>query len=67
MYYETVSALCKAHDISIYDLEKKADIGNGTIGRWKDSDVQPNLRTLKKIAEIFDMPLEALLTYKPGA
>ena len=59
MIYKTVKALCDAKNISIAELEKQADLGNGTIGKWQTS--KPNIVTLQKVAKALDEPLEKLL------
>ena len=64
MFYEIVVKLCAERGISIYDLEKQAQIGNGTIGKWRESDIQPSLSTLEKIAKVFEVPLVDLLPRK---
>ena len=61
MYYENVKRLCDERGLSIYDLEKDADIGNGTIGRWKDSKNKPSVVTLQKIADFFGVSIEVLV------
>ena len=61
MFYEIITKLCADRNVSIYDLERESGIGNGTIGKWKESSVQPNIGTLKKIADYFQITLETLL------
>ena len=55
-YYQKVKELCQAEEISIFNLERKLEIGNGTIGRW-EKGATPSIPTLKKIAEYFNVPL----------
>ena len=59
MFYQKIERLCKERGISIARLEKETNIGNGTIGRWKES--VPSLTSLKKIAEYFEIPLAELI------
>ena len=65
MIYDNVKKLCEESGISIFTLETQLGIGNGTIGRWKDS--KPLAETLKKVADYFHVSMEDLMkeTY-PG-
>lgn len=56
---EKVKKLAAEKGMNISSLEKKAGIGNGTIGRWKES--KPNLKTIEKVAEVLEIPVEELL------
>lgn len=49
MIYQNVVAYCKKNNISISTFEKKCDIGNGTVGRWRNDSSKPSLATLEKI------------------
>ena len=61
-YYLKVKELCESQGISIFNLEYELEIGNGTIGRWKNlkkdgSFPSPAIPTLKKIAHFFNVPI----------
>lgn len=51
MLYEKILDYCEKEGLSISAFEKKCDIGNGTVGRWKDDVSKPSLTTLEKIAK----------------
>lgn len=51
MLYEKIVDYCGKEGLSISAFEKKCDIGNGTVGRWKDDVSKPSLTTLEKIAK----------------
>lgn len=51
MLYEKILDYCEKEGLSISAFEKKCDIGNGTVGRWKDDASKPSLTTLEKIAK----------------
>ena len=57
MIYEKIKAYCSEHDISISEFEKKCDIGNGTVGRWKDNASKPTLHSLEKIEKATEIPV----------
>jgi transcriptional regulator with XRE-family HTH domain len=59
MIYDNVKALADKRKISIAELERKAKLGNGTIGGWKDSN--PNLESLNKVAKALDVNVTTLL------
>lgn len=60
MIYENVVAFCKKAGISIARLEAETGIGNGTIGKWKKSS--PNVDTVKKIANYFNVTVDCLIS-----
>ena len=62
MIYDTVKAYADQRKMSIAELEKKAQLGNGTIGSWRDSS--PNLGSLVKVAEALNISVVALLKNK---
>lgn len=59
MIYENIKAICEEKNISISALEKKAALGNGTIGKWRDS--KPNVDTLTKVASALNVSLSRLM------
>lgn len=59
MIYDTVKALADKRKISIAELERKAKLGNGTIGGWKESS--PNLESLNKVAKALEVNVTTLL------
>lgn len=59
MIYENVKAIADKKGISIYELEKKAGLGNGTIGKW--NDVSPNVENLSKVAKVLNVSINTLI------
>lgn len=59
MIYDNVKALADKRKISIAELERKAKLGNGTIGGWKESN--PNLESLNKVAKALEVNVTTLL------
>lgn len=55
--YNKVKELCDSKGISIAELEKTLEIGNGTIGKWKNSNITPTLTSIQKIARFFNVPI----------
>ena len=58
--YERVLKIAAEKGLSIYKLEQMAGIGNGTIGKWKNSN-NTTSKTLGKIAKALDVSVEELL------
>lgn len=54
--YKRIVAVWKG---SIDELEKKAKLGQGSIGKWKTSF--PKIDTLKKVAEVLNVPIDYLI------
>ncbi len=59
MIYENVKAIADKKGIIIYELEKKAGLGNGTIGRW--NDVSPSVENLSKVAKVLNVSINTLI------
>ena len=57
MIYQKVIKYCEENNISIAAFEKKCEIGNGTIGRWKNGS-EPSLDSLRKIVSVTGIPIE---------
>ena len=62
MIYDNVKELADNNNLTIRQVELKAELGNGTIARWKKS--KPSVVTLLKVAKVFNVPLEDLLDKK---
>lgn len=63
MIYKNVAELCKKNGISISMLEKAVKLGNGTIGRWRESS--PSIGNLKAVADYFGVSVDALISDAP--
>ena len=61
MVYENIKKLCAEKGTSIYAVEKACNIGNGTLGRYAGGVLLPTAKTLKKLAEYFDVSIDELL------
>ena len=57
--YETIKDLAEKKNMSICDLERAADVGNGIIGKWKTA--RPRLDRLEAVAKALDMTAPELL------
>ena len=57
--YDRIKDLCVKRGISIRQIEAKAGLGNGAIGRWKN--YSPTVESLKKVAEALEVPVSYLL------
>lgn len=59
MIYERVKTLADMRNISLAMLERKAQLSNGTIGKWKESE--PGARNLYKVAKALGVDINILL------
>ena len=57
--FERIQELCKSANISITSLEFELGIGKGLIGKWRKNS--PNIVTLQKVADYFDISVDYLL------
>lgn len=62
MIYQKIKKLAKEEGISIASLEKKLNIGNGTIRRWDEAS--PTLENISKIAKYFDISIDYFVEWE---
>lgn len=62
MLLEKIKYLCSCHNITIAQLEKKLNFGNGTVHKWCKS--QPSAEKVFKVAQYFGVSLEYLFDKK---
>lgn len=58
MIYDNIKTLADKKGISIAEIEKRARIGNGIIGKWKESS--PNIDSLVKVAKVLGVSINTL-------
>lgn len=57
--YDNVKVRADTLNLAISEVEKRADVANGTIGGWKTS--KPYAETLQKVASVLNCRIEDLL------
>lgn len=62
--YAKVLELCKGAGISVRHLEREAGLTRGAIDKWKVSS--PSVKNLSKVAQYFDVSLDALMDSDDG-
>lgn len=60
MILANITKLCKEKGISIAKLERETGISNGTISRWGVSS--PTVENVRKVADFFDVTVDALIS-----
>ena len=59
MIYDNVKAHCQRLGITIMECEKRAGLGNGVIGAWRQS--YPRVDSLMAVAEVLGVDVSELL------
>lgn len=59
--YDRISYLAASNGMSIAEVERKADLGNGSIRRWRKSI--PSADKLYRVSKLFGIAMEDLLGY----
>ncbi len=59
LLYNKIKALCQERGMSIKALEQAAELGNGTVGKWRTST--PTLRNLIAVAHVLGVTMDRLL------
>ena len=57
-FWEWAEGERERRDLNWYRVEKKANLGNGTISKRARDELPPTQTTIKAIAKVFDMPRE---------
>ncbi len=60
MLHEKIMELTTEKGMSIRELERRAGLSNGTVGRW-GSDTKVQAKTLRKVAKVLGVSMEYLL------
>ena len=58
MVYNNVIKYCSDNNISISAFEKKCDLPNGLVSKWKEKGYEPSIPTLQKISTATNISLE---------
>ena len=62
---ENIKRCCEAQGLTIQQLEEKAQIAAGTIGRWgKDGKLMPSVDKVKRVADVLGTTVDELLKGK---
>lgn len=61
MNVSKIDQFCKLHGLSRTDLEEKAGLSNGSLGKWERSVYGPSISQLLKVAHYFRVPVTALI------
>lgn len=56
---DRIKLICNQRDFTIADLERQADIGNGTIRRW--GDTLPAADKLQRVARCLNVSIDYLI------
>ncbi len=59
MVYENISRFCEKKGLTIKQLETKAGLKNGAIGKWRASS--PTVKNLQKVADALGVSVNTLL------
>lgn len=59
MDLDKIKALCAEAGISLAELERKTNTGNGVIAKWDEAS--PKLETVKRVADFFGVTIDELI------
>ena len=54
---EKIRKICEKEKITIAELERKAGLANGTIGKWENNDTGMRVKSLVAISDALDLPV----------
>lgn len=61
MVYNNLKAICQEKGLTFQEVEQRANLGVGCLSRWKDDNVSPKVKTLKKVAEVIGVSIADLV------
>ena len=59
MIYDNIKAIADKKGLSIAEIEKKARLSNGIIGKWREA--APNVDSLVKVAKVLNVSVNTLI------
>lgn len=62
MIYDNIKSIADKKGLSIAEIEKRAKIGNGIIGKWKEAS--PTVDSLMKVARVLNVSVNTLVKGK---
>ena len=62
----TISRLRTAHGMSQGDLAEALDVSRQSVSKWETGASVPELEKLVKLAQLFEISLDELVTGQPG-
>lgn len=58
--YDKVKAIAEKKGMNISELERKAGLSNGTIGKWREAKNGIRFESIKAVAEALEISIEEL-------
>ena len=59
---ENIKRLCAEQGLTVQQLEVKAEVAAGTVGRWgKDGKFSPSVDKVKRVADVLGVTVDELL------
>ena len=55
---ENIERFCASQGISTKEFERRCNLANSSIGKWRRGIASPSVKTLEKISEATKVPLE---------
>lgn len=59
--YDKVKAIADEKKISIAELERKAGLSNGTIGKWRDAKSGIRFESIRAVADALEVDIKELM------
>lgn len=60
MIYQNIKRIADDQHISIRQIEQRAGLSNGTIGKWREVQ-SPNVIAVKRVAEVLGVQIAEIL------
>ena len=60
MIYDNVVELMIEKNMTIFELERKAGLANGTVRKWKDSTNSPKIESVMAVAKVLGVTVNRL-------
>ena len=67
MFKDNLIQLRKYNQLTQEDLAEKVGVTRQAIAKWEAGETMPDLERCRKLAEIFEVSLDDLANYEPGA
>ena len=67
MFSENLIQLRKAHRLTQESVAEKVGVSRQAVAKWESGDSMPDLETGQKLAQLFDVSLDSLVSFESEA
>lgn len=55
---ENIEKFCGNQGITVKEFERRCNLANSVVGKWRRGVASPSVKTLQRISEVTEVPME---------